>query len=273
MTEAATILAARAPGLAPAVALVLGSGLGPVADAIEPVATVRYDELPGFPRPSVKGHAGRVTLGRLGSVPVVCLQGRVHLYEGVPAASVEPMIRAVRKLGCRTILLTNAAGSLRADLAPGALVLVEDHINLAGTNPLIGRKDAADGPIFLDLTEAYDRGLRGVLGATAARLGLALPGGVYLQTLGPCFETPAEIRAFRALGADLVGMSTVQETICARAYGLRVAAISVVTNLAAGMAAEPLSHGGTLDAASAAAATLVELLTAALPELAADERR
>jgi len=262
------VIRGRAPGFAPAVGLVLGSGLGRLVEAIEVAAAIPYGDIPGFPRPSVEGHAGRLVLGRLEGVPVACLEGRVHLYEGHPAAAVNTLIRTLKDLGCHTLLLTNAAGSLRAEVPPGSLVAIADHINMLATNPLVGHNDAAYGPRFVDLSEVYDSGLRAILLRNAEALGIGLESGVYLATLGPCFETPAEIRAFRALGADLVGMSTVPEAISARHAGLRVAALSIVTNLAAGMDPAGLSHDQTLTAAGRAAPRLTQLITASIRELA-----
>lgn len=252
---------ARAPGLDPAIAIVLGSGLGGLADELtEPVA-IPYAELPDFPVSTVPGHAGRLILGRLGAVPVMCFQGRVHLYEGGPATAVLPMLRLVHELGCDRLLLTNAAGSLHADRQAGSLALITDHINFLGTNPLVG------GTNFVGLNEVYDRPMGEALRQAAAGLAIPLPDGVYLATLGPCFETPAEIRAFRTLGADLVGMSTVPEAIAARYLGLRVAAISAITNLAAGMSTQELSHGQTLDGARLAGPKLLLLVRHALEAL------
>ena len=258
----AAVLAERAPGFMPAVGLILGSGLGEIADAIMPEAVIDYRDLPGFPRPTVSGHAGRLVLGRLGGAPVACLQGRVHLYEGRPAGEVARLVGALAEIGCRTLLLTNAAGSLRPEVGPGSLVMLSDHINLQGTNPLVGAAR------FVDMSAVYDPALRAVLLETAATAGVPLAEGVYLAVLGPCFETPAEIRAYRTLGADLVGMSTVPEAIAARAAGLRVAAISVVTNLAAGHSGGPLLHHETVGPGGKAAAALRRLLEAAMPGLA-----
>jgi purine-nucleoside phosphorylase len=260
-SEAAAVLAARAPS-PPRVGIVLGSGLGSVADAVEDPRVVAYDELPGFPRPGVAGHAGRVVLGRLSGVPVAVLQGRAHLYEDPPAAAIATPVRALKAAGADTLVLTNAAGSLRADVGPGRLMAIADHINLTGRNPLAGPNDDALGPRFPSLRDAYDPDLRRTLHATAGRLGIPLAEGVYLAVLGPSFETPAEIRAFRTLGADAVGMSTVHETILARHAGLRVAAVSAITNLAEGMSDEPLAHEGTLRDAERAAGVLARLLTA-----------
>ena len=265
--DAAAVLRDRAPET-PRVGIVLGSGLGAVADAVEDGVAVRYDELPGFPRPGVAGHAGRAVLGRLAGVPVAVLQGRAHLYEGGDPETLRTPIRALRATGVETLVLTNAAGSLRADLAPGSLMAISDHINLTGTNPLIGPNDDALGPRFPSLRDAYDPKLRAALHATAEELGVPLGEGVYLAVSGPSFETPAEIRAFRTLGADAVGMSTVSETILARHAGMRVAAVSTITNLAEGMSDEPLSHEQTLRDAERAAGSLARLLEAFTGRLA-----
>ena len=269
-TTAVDVIRALLPHGAPRVGLVLGSGLNGIAAAIEDATTIDYADLPGFPRPGVEGHAGRLVLGRLGGVEVACLQGRVHLYEGVPAAAVNILPRTLKALGCDILILTNAAGSLRPEIEPGSIALIEDHINLLGQNPLVGPHDAALGPRFPDMSEVYDRSLRARAQAVAARLGIALPSGVYLATLGPSFETPAEIRAFRVLGADLVGMSTVPEAISARHCGLKVIGFSIVTNLAAGLADHALSHEETLAVAAQAADRLQCLLTGLLEELARD---
>ena len=261
---------ARRSDFTPRVGLILGSGLGGVADGVEDATAIDYAELPGFPRPGVEGHAGRLVLGHLGGLPVACLQGRVHLYEGLPAQAVNVLPRTLKSLGCEMLILTNAAGSLRPEIEPGAIALIEDHINLLGQNPLVGPHDAAAGPRFPDMSEVYDRELGERARRVAERLGIALRSGVYLATLGPSFETPAEIRAFRALGADLVGMSTVPEAISARQAGLKVLGLSIVTNLAAGLAAHPLSHHETLTQAAGAGATLERLLRGLLEDLAHD---
>src|SRR5690606_10013030 len=206
-------------------------------------------------------------LGRLGGIEVACLQGRVHLYEGVPAAAVNVLPRTLKALGCELVILTNAAGSLRPEIEPGSIALIEDHINLLGQNPLVGPNDDAIGPRFPDMSAVYDRGLRERAQAVAARLGIPLRSGVYLAALGPSFETPAEIRAFRALGADLVGMSTVPEAISARHCGLRVLGLSIVTNFAAGLGEQALSHEQTLAVAAEAAGRLQQLLSGLLEEI------
>jgi xanthosine phosphorylase len=262
------VIQAAAPEHQPRVGLILGSGLGPLADDLEDAVAVAYADLPGFPRPTVEGHDGHMVLGRLEGLPVACLQGRVHLYEGVPASAVNVPVRTLKALGCEILVLTNAAGSLRAEIGAGALALITDHINMQGQNPLVGANDDPIGARFPDLSEVYDPALRAQLARIAKGLGIELASGVYVAVLGPSFETPAEIRAFRALGADLVGMSTVPEAVSARHAGLRVVGLSVVTNLAAGLAAGPLSHEETLGQASAAAAKLAKVLRAFCRELA-----
>jgi xanthosine phosphorylase len=266
--SALDVIRTKAPGFVPKVGMILGSGLGGLADAVEGAIAIPYAELPGFPRPSVEGHEGRLVLGRLSGVPVACLQGRAHLYEGVPAAAVNGPVRTLRALGCEILVLTNASGSLNPDLAPGTLVAIADHVNLLGQNPLAGPNDATVGPRFPDMSEVYDRGLRERARKVGRKLGIPLASGVYLATLGPSFETPAEIRAFGALGADLVGMSTVPEAISARHAGMEVLGISIVTNLAAGLNATPLAHEETLARAAEAGEGLKRLLLGLLGELA-----
>jgi purine-nucleoside phosphorylase len=267
MSEAAAALAAvraRSGDRSPTVALVLGSGLGALADALDDPIVFAYDELPGFPRPTVKGHAGTLGLGRLGGTEVAVMKGRAHYYEAGRADGMRVPLRVLREPGCQTLVLTNAAGSLDREAGPGSLMLITDHINFSGLNPLIGDQDEVR---FVDLTEAYDAALRGRMVETAARLGLPLHQGVYMWFSGPSFETPAEIRAARVLGADAVGMSTVPEAILARQAGLRVVALSTITNLAAGMEEAPLDHAQTLHFAQQAAGDLSRLLTAFLEGL------
>jgi xanthosine phosphorylase len=261
MSAAAAAEVLRSHG-EPRVGIVLGSGLGAVADAVEDPVTVGYEDLPGFPRPGVQGHAGRAVLGQLGGVPVCVLMGRAHFYEGGDPAPRTTPVRALRAAGAEVLVLTNAAGSLRTDLGPGRLMAISDHINFTGFNPLIGPNDESIGPRFPSLRDAYDPALRADLHAAAAELGIELGEGVYLAVSGPSFETPAEIRAFRTLGADAVGMSTVHETILARHAGLRVAAVSAISNLAEGMSEVPLSHEQTLADAQRAAGDLSRLLQA-----------
>jgi xanthosine phosphorylase len=264
-TEAAAVIAQH---LRPHVGIVLGSGLGAVADAVHDATTVSYADLPGFPRPSVAGHAGQAVLGHLSGVPVAVLMGRAHFYEGGDPTPRTTPVRALRAAGAEVLVLTNAAGSLRAELGPGRLMTISDHINLTGFNPLIGPNDEALGPRFPSLRDAYDPALRAEMHAAAADLGIDLGEGVYLAVSGPSFETPAEIRAFRTLGADAVGMSTVHETILARHAGLRVAAVSAISNLAEGMSDVPLSHEQTLADAQRAAGDLARLLEAFVGRIA-----
>lgn len=244
----------------PRLGLVLGSGLGGLADAVQDAIAIPYADLPGFPVGSVAGHAGRLVLGRLEGTPVVVLQGRAHLYEGIPASDLAVPVRTVRALGAESLVLTNAAGSLNPQAGPGELMALTDHINLMGANPLAGPNDDALGPRFVGLGDAYDLALREGLRAAAEAEGVALHEGVYLAVAGPSFETPAEIRAFKVLGADAVGMSTVPEVIVARHCGLRVAAVSAITNLAEGLGAEKLSHEHTLENAKVASEKLQRVL-------------
>ncbi len=258
--EAAAVLTARS-ARPPRVGVVLGSGLGAVADAVDDPAEVGYEELPGFPKPGVAGHAGRVVLGAVGNVPVAILQGRAHVYEGGDLELVRTPVRALRAAGVEVLVLTNAAGSLRREAGPGSLMAITDHINLSGMNVLAGPNEDELGPRFVSLRDAYDPELRERLRAAAAELGVTLHEGVYLAVSGPSFETPAEIRAFERLGADAVGMSTVHETIVARHCGLRVVAVSAITNLAEGMGEQELSHEQTLADAARAAESLAPLIT------------
>ena len=238
----------------------LGSGLGELADRLEDRVEIPYGELPGFHAGGLAGHAGALVLGELSGTPVAIFSGRWHVYEGIAGDAITTPIRTLKALGADTLVLTNAAGSLRPEAGPGSLVCLSDHINLMGFNPLVGPNDEAAGPRFPSLRDAYDPELRARLHAAADALGTPLHDGVYLAVSGPAFETPAEIRAFRTLGADLVGMSTVPEVIAARHAGLRVAAVSAVTNLAEGMGGEELSHEQTLRVAKEGAARLGPLI-------------
>jgi xanthosine phosphorylase len=268
---AAAVLAERA-GAAPRIGVVLGSGLGAVAEAVEDPVVVGYEELPGFPRPTVAGHAGQAILGRIAGVPVTVLQGRAHLYEGGDLEALRLPVRALREAGAEILVLTNAAGSLRPDVGPGSLMAISDHINLTGVNVLTGPNDPELGPRFPSLRDAYDPALRARLLEAAKELEIALSEGVYLAVSGPSFETAAEIRAFGVLGADAVGMSTVHETTVARHCGLRVAAVSVITNYAEGLSDEPLSHEQTLRDAERAAGDLSSLLLCFLERIGAGAR-
>lgn len=266
--QVAARVASLAPGATPRVGIVLGSGLGGIADSVQDARVIPYSDLPGFPVSGVVGHAGRMVLGRLGGVAVVVMQGRVHLYEGMRHDDIKTFVRTLKCLGCETMFVTNAAGAMRRDMPPGSLMMVADHINLIPGNPLIGPNDDAYGPRFPTLEDAYDPALRDLLRRAADRLGLTLHEGVYVGYLGPSFETPAEIRAFARLGGDAVGMSTVPETIVARHCGLRVAALSVITNFAAGMADSAHGHEETLAQASKASANVARLLHGFLEEYA-----
>jgi xanthosine phosphorylase len=253
----------------PYVGVILGSGLGAVADAIENPQVIGYEQLPGFPRPTVQGHAGQVVQGHIGGVPVAILQGRAHLYEGGPIDAIREPVRWLKRAGAEILVQTNAAGSLRAEVGPGSLMAITDHINLMGVNVLTGPNDESIGPRFPAMGRAYDPELLEQLRAAAAEQNIRLAEGVYTGWSGPAFETAAEIRAIRVLGGDAVGMSTVHETVVARHCGLRVAAISAITNLAEGMSDVPLSHEQTLTDAARAAEDLVKLLVAFIPRLAA----
>lgn len=257
--EAAALIRAHRPGFTPAIAVALGSGLGALTELLQNPSALSYAELPGFPAPGVAGHAGRLVLGEASDLPVALLQGRAHYYESGRADAMRPAIETLAALGCPAVLLTCAAGSLRPEAGPGSLVAISDHLGLAGVSPLIGET----GPHrFLDMSAAYDAGLRRQLRQAAETAKVALHEGVYAWFGGPQFETPAEIRAVRLLGADLVGMSVVPEVILARHAGLKTAALAVVTNLGAGMSGDALHHGQTLDAAARAMADLTRLLQA-----------
>jgi xanthosine phosphorylase len=240
--------------------IVLGSGLGAVVDALTDATHTPYAKLPGFPQPSVAGHGGTLSTGNLGGLPVAIFQGRKHVYETGDARGMTEPIRALKRWGAETLLVTNAAGSLDPAVGPGRLMAITDHINLLGVNPLTGPNDDGIGPRFPSLRDAYDPDLRYRLHTAAGALRIDLADGVYLATAGPTFETPAEIRAFRTLGADAVGMSTVPEVILARHAGLKVAAVSAITNLAEGMGGEELSHEQTLRNAEVAARDLIRLV-------------
>jgi purine-nucleoside phosphorylase len=231
---------------------VLGSGLGGLADELSVVAAIPFADLPGWPAASAPGHAGRLLIGELDGVPMVCLQGRLHLYEGHTERLVVEPVLLMGRLGASVIVLTNAAGGVNASYGAGTLMLISDHLNLTGRNPLIGANDGAIGPRFPDLVDAWSPRLRNLMHAAADALGTSLVEGVYAGLLGPNFETPAEVRMLRALGADAVGMSTVLEAIAARWAGLEVIGVSLVTNPGAGVTGEPITHEEVLAAATEA---------------------
>jgi purine-nucleoside phosphorylase len=228
--------------LEPRIGIVLGSGLGGFADSLDELIKLPYRDLPHMPASEVAGHAGNLCFGGVSGIPVVCMQGRVHLYEGHPVDRVVQGVRTMARLGVRCVLLTNAAGGLNPSWAAGDLMVVMDHLNLTGVSPLVGPGDDNLGPRFPDMTAAYDAELRGWLHAAGRDAGVALREGIYAALLGPQYETPAEIRMLRILGADAVGMSTVPEVIALRHMGVRVGALSCITNLAAGIAGRPLDH-------------------------------
>lgn len=240
-------------GARPPVGLVLGSGLGGLVDRLEDARRIAFADLPHMAPPGVAGHAGELVAGRLEGRPVRALRGRVHLYEGHPPARVVFGARLLARLGCEVVVLTNAAGGIAPNLGPGSLLLLSDHLNLTGRNPLVA---AGEGPAFVDLQGAYDPGLRDLARGAAAALGVPLAEGVYAGLLGPSYETPAEIRMLRALGADAVGMSTVLETIALRHLGVRVLALSVITNAAAGLPGAVCDHEDVQRAAAEAGARL-----------------
>ena len=252
-----TVIADRAGGFRPRVGVILGSGLGAFADEIEAVATIPYNELEGFPPTTVGSHAGRLVLGTIGATPVAVLQGRAHYYERGRIDEMATPIRALAAAGCEAVLLTNAAGSLRLDMPPGSVMAISDHVNFTGQNPLFGT--TGDGR-FVDMVDAYDPALRAKLMAAARAVEVRCHEGVYVFFSGPSFETPAEIAAARVLGADAVGMSTVPETILARHAGMRVAALSLMTNFAAGLVPGALAHDQTLAVAGAASGGVRKVL-------------
>ncbi|MPY87146.1 MAG: purine-nucleoside phosphorylase [Luteitalea sp.] len=241
ITEASQFIVKRIPN-PPDIAVVLGSGLGPFADELDDAVQLDYGEIPHWPAAAVIGHPGRFVVGQHQGKRVAALAGRVHLYEGHDPQMVTFGVRVLRQLGVNVLVLTNAAGGINTSFSRGALMLVDDHINLMGVNPLAGPNDERVGPRFPDMTEVYSRRLRAIAEEAAAAAGVSLTRGVYLAVVGPSYETPAEIRAFRTLGADAVGMSTVPEALAARHMGMEVLGISCISNMAAGVLPQPLHH-------------------------------
>ena len=256
--------------LRPKIALVLGSGLGAFADEFEAPAKISYAEIPHFPRSTAIGHAGQLVVGTVGDIQVAGMQGRVHLYEGYSAEEVAFPIRVFARMGIKAVILTNAAGGIKREFVQGQLVVVKDHINLQGANPLTGPNDERFGARFPDLTVAYDRRFRELTVGEGNRNSIGLYEGVYAALPGPSYETPAEIRYLRTIGADLVGMSTVPEVIAARHSGLRVLGISCVTNAAAGILDQPLDHKEVLETAERVKSQFIALLKAVIPRIAAE---
>jgi purine-nucleoside phosphorylase len=275
VSEAAAFLRTKLGKLNPRVAIVLGSGLGAVADAVANPIAVPYAQIPHFPQSTVEGHSGRIVAGLMGGVPVVVMQGRVHFYEGYTPQQVTFPMRVLGALGIQSAILTNAAGGIQEGYHMGQLVALSDHINHMGWNPLIGPNEPrfaarpGAGLRFTDMTEAYSKPLRALAQLAAAEEGFELAEGIYLAVTGPSYETPAEIRAFRSLGATLVGMSTVPETIVARHMGIEVLAFSCVTNLAAGLGATPLSHHEVFETGRQVEQRLARLLERLAPRIAA----
>ena len=244
----------------PTVAIVLGSGLGAFADELTESTPIPYNEIPGFAQATVEGHAGRLVVGQAGEVPVAAMQGRFHFYEGYSMEEVTFPIRVLKLLGVETLILTNAAGSLNTEFVPGTLMIISDHINLLGDNPLIGPNDERFGPRFPDLSATYDPGLQSVIVEEAKSISLEMRRGVYAALSGPSYETPAEIHMVRTLGADAVGMSTVPEAIVARHMDMRVIGISCITNLAAGVSDRPVDHSQVIATGEKVREQFTELL-------------
>jgi purine-nucleoside phosphorylase len=254
--------------LRPKIALVLGSGLGAFADEFAGAAKIPYAKIPHFPQSTAIGHAGKLVIGKVGAIPVAGMQGRVHLYEGYSAKEVAFPVRVFARIGVKAVILTNAAGGIRREFVQGRLVVISDHINLQGVNPLTGPNDERFGLRFHDMTSAYDRRFREMAVGEGNRMGIGMYEGVYAGLLGPSYETPAEIRYLRAIGADLVGMSTVPEVIAARHSGIRVLGISCVTNSAAGILDQPLNHLEVLETAERVKGQFIGLLKAVIPRIA-----
>ncbi|MGD0567931.1 MAG: purine-nucleoside phosphorylase [Candidatus Sulfotelmatobacter sp.] len=267
-TAAQSILA-KTP-LRPTIGLVLGSGLGGFADSLTDATRIPYAEIPAFPRSTAIGHAGQLVIGKSAAVPVAVMQGRVHLYEGYSAHEVAFPMRVFARMGIRSVILTNAAGGINLSYQQGALVLIRDHINLQGTSPLVGPNDDRFGVRFPDMTHAYSKNYRAAAKEEAAKLGMTLHEGVYAALLGPTYETPAEINYLRTIGADLVGMSTAFEVIAARHMGIKVLAISCVTNMAAGILDQPLSHQEVMETGERVKSSFEALLRAVLPRIEHD---
>lgn len=254
--------------LRPKIALVLGSGLGAFADEFAGATRIPYAKIPHFPRSTATGHAGQLVIGTVDGIAVLGMQGRVHLYEGYSAQDVAFPVRVFSRLGVKAVILTNAAGGIRKEFTQGRLVVISDHINLQGANPLSGPNEEKFGPRFPDMTNAYDEKLRELTLKAGRRLGIELGEGVYAALAGPSYEAPAEIRYLRAIGADLVGMSTVPEVIAARHAGMRALGISCVTNAAAGVLNQPLNHTEVLETADRVKGQFIGLLRAVVPQIA-----
>lgn len=262
------IIHAHKPAFTPRVAFILGSGLGALADQIEDAVAISYEKLPGFPVSTVHGHAGELVLGHLAGVPVACMKGRGHFYEGRGMAVMTDAIRTLKLLGCEVLFCTNAAGSLRPEVGPGSLVALSDHINTMPGTPMVGPNDDRYGDRFFSLANAYDADYRAMFQSVAAEEGFTLTEGVFVSYPGPNFETAAEIRMMQIIGGDVVGMSVVPEVISARHCGLKVVAVSAITNLAEGLGDVKLSHAQTLAAAELSRQNFINLICGFLRKLA-----
>jgi len=268
LDEAVRFIAKRT-SLRPAVGLVLGSGLGAFAEGVEDAAVIPYREIPHFPSSTAVGHKGELVLGTRQGVPVAVMSGRVHFYEGYRMEQVVFPVRVLGRLGVQTLILTNAAGGVQPGFAPGDFMVIDDHINYLGTNPLIGPNDSQLGERFFDMTEAYDSALRETAERACRQAGATVHRGVYMAFSGPSYETPAEVRMARVLGADAVGMSTVPEVIAARHMGLKVAGLSCITNVAAGVSREKLDHSEVLATGEKVRSSLIRILDLMVQEIAA----
>ncbi len=265
--KAMEVVQSRAPGFTPRVALILGSGLGVLAEQMDNPVTINFADLPGFPVSGVHGHAGEMVLGTLAGVPVACMKGRSHFYEGHGMGVMTNAVRTLKLLGCEMLFVTNAAGSLREEVGPGSLVALSDHINMMPGTPMVGPNDDRFGPRFFSMANAYDADLRALVQKVAQAKGFSVSEGVFVAYPGPNFETPAEIRMMAKMGGEVVGMSVVPEVISARHCGLKVVAVSVITNLAEGMSPFPLSHEQTLKYAAVGATDLITLILGFLQAL------
>jgi len=267
MQETMAAIRKYAPNFNAKVGMILGSGLGSIADQLTNSITIPYQAIPGINTGGVQGHASLMVMGYLNDVPVVCMKGRLHLYEGVSYDALRTFVRVIKLLGASTVIVTGAVGSLRTETGPGEIVVINDHLNFHPGNPLAGPNDESIGPRFLSLENAYDSDLREILMGVGQKLNIGLHQGVYLSLLGPSFETPAEIRAYRTLGADVVGMSVVPEVLIARHCGLKVVGITAVTNLAVGLSDEKVTHEGTLQYGEISSRKLTKLIPEFVKEI------
>lgn len=270
MQETMDTIRKYAPQFTPKIGIILGSGLGSIADQLTNPITIPYQAIPGINSGTVAGHASLLVLGYLQDVPVACLKGRLHIYEGASYESIRTFVRMIKNLGASTLVVTGAAGSLRPEMGPGEIMMINDHINLQPGNPLVGPNDESIGPRFVSLENAYDEDLRERLLEVSKKLDIMVHEGVYLSLLGPSFETPAEIRAYRSLGADAVGMSVVPEVIIARHCGLKVTGLTAITNLAVGLSQEKVTHEGTLHYGEQAARNMIKIINGFVREIGRD---